>query len=139
LDEHKQNPLIVTVLTIFQGLVGILWVIMGFTLLFAPTASERFHNTIEQLSLIIGTLTNELMGLLFIFSAVVALSVAWAFWVQRPWARIIALIMAIINILIEAATQNWLDLGLNLLILALLFHPTISAMFRLNIFSSDYG
>jgi hypothetical protein len=137
LDEHNHNPLIVTVLTIFHGLVGILWVIIGFTLLFIPSASERFHDTIMQLSIIIGPLTNELMGLLFICSAVVALSVAWAFWVQRPWARVIALIMAIINILIEAATQNWLDLGINLLILAGLFHPTISAMFHLNIFSSE--
>ena len=142
LGEHEHednNPIVITILVLFHGLMGILWIVVGITLLFVPTASARFHDTIENLSYVFSSLTNELMGLLFLFSAVVALSVAWAFWALKPWARIIALLMVIMNITIEAATQNWLDLIFNLFILVCLFHPTVRAMFSLDFFRAQEG
>lgn len=127
LGETSQHPLVVTVLVVFHALWGILTIITGFTLLFVPNASERFHKITERLS---GSIGIGLIGILLLLFGIVSLSLSWAFWFLKPWAWTIALILVTFAMIFEVITSDWADLGLSLFIFICLFHPTIVSIYE---------
>ena len=132
--DHKHKPLLITILTLYHGLFGLLAIISAITLLFDPTASNRFQNIIERLSEIFSSLTNELLGIFFLITGLIAFAICWAFWTLKPWARLLAFVMVLINIIIEILIFDWLDLLFSSVVLICLFLPSVRAAFQLQSF-----
>ena len=130
-DDHTHKPLLITILTLYHGLFGLLAIISGITLLFDPISSNRFENIIERLSDVFSSLTNDLFGIIFLITGSIAFTICWAFWTLKPWARLLAFVMVLINIIIEILIFDWLDLLFHSVILICLFLPSVRAAFQL--------
>ena len=129
--DYAHKPLLITILSLYHGLFGLLTIIAATTLLFNPTSSNRYQKTIERLTEIFSSLTNELLGILFLITGVIAFSICWAFWTLKPWARLLAFVMVWINIIMEILLYNWLDLLFHSVVLICLFLPSVRAAFQL--------
>ena len=124
MGEPSDKPISVTVLAVFNGLFGLLSIITGLTLLITPNSSERFQELVERLGISFGT-----FGIVFLMFGIAALSVSWAFWALKPWARNGALVLVTLTLVFEVATYDWLYLGFSLCLLFCLFLPSVKSMF----------
>jgi hypothetical protein len=135
----------VTILAVLQALVGVVFILVGIgtfvgAALFTTggiNPGPRVPFTQQQLAAFLGV-----VGAVIIILGIVGLAIAWGLWTLRPWARIVAIILAILGILISVGgvvsalagvTAGWgslVFLAIDLLILWYLMRADVRAAFE---------
>ena len=112
------RPLGVTILAVLEIIVGLLGLFSGFTLI------------------TVGAMVPFLAGFAIILGAVVLfiglldVIIGWGLWSLKSWAWMVALIVNIINLILNAVQFAWLGAIINLIIILYLQQGDIKSRFR---------
>ena len=112
------RPLGVTILAVLEIIVGLLGLFSGFTLI------------------TVGAMVPFLAGFAIILGAVVLfiglldVIIGWGLWSLKSWAWMVALIVNIINLILNAIQLAWLGAIINLIIILYLQQGDIKSRFR---------
>ncbi|MFW9870010.1 MAG: hypothetical protein ACFFFO_12870 [Candidatus Thorarchaeota archaeon] len=112
------RPLGVTILAILEILGGLLNLLVAVGL-FALGALDPFFG-------IIWLMVGAIMAIL----ALLALVIGWGLWALKSWAWMLALILNIINLILNIFSQGWFGAIINLIIIIYLQQPDIKSRFR---------
>ena len=113
-----ERPLGVTILAILEILGGILSIIGGFGLV----TLAMLMGPLGFLFMIVGGLT-LLLG-------IIALIIGWGLWSLKSWAWMAALIINLINLILNILSGGYLSAVINLIIIIYLQQGDIKSRFR---------
>ncbi len=112
------RPLGITILAILEILGGLLSIVGGFGLVTLAMIEPIFG----MLWLAIGAVT--------LILGIVALIIGWGLWSLKSWAWMAALIINLINLILNVLSQSWLSAIINLIIILYLQQKDIKSRFR---------
>ena len=113
-----ERPLGVTILAVLEIIVGLLGLFSGFTLL-----------TLGAMVPFIGAFA-ALLGAVVLIIGIVDVIIGWGLWSLKSWAWMVALIVNIINLILNAVQFAWLGAIINLIIILYLQQGDIKSRFR---------
>ena len=113
-----ERPLGVTILAVLEIIVGLLGLFSGFTLL-----------TLGAMVPFIGAFA-ALLGAVVLIIGIVDVIIGWGLWSLKSWAWMVALIVNIINLILNAIQLAWLGAIINLIIILYLQQGDIKSRFR---------
>lgn len=111
-----ERPLGVTILALLEIIVGALG-------LFGAITVITFG------SILFGAF-GLILGVIVLFLALIDLIVGWGLWTLKSWAWMVALIVNIINLILNAVQLNFLGAIINLIIIIYLQQGDIKSRFR---------
>jgi hypothetical protein len=114
----SERPLGVTILAVLEIIVGALGLFSGITILAFGAVIPLFGGFMMVLAIIV------------IFLALIDLIVGWGLWSLKSWAWMVALIVNIINLILNAVQFNLLGAIINLIIIIYLQQGDIKSRFR---------
>ena len=112
------RPLGVTILAVLEIVVGALGLFGGIMLLMVGAVIP-----------FLGAFA-AILGLIVTFLALIDLIVGWGLWTLKSWAWMVALIVNIINLILNAVQLNFLGAIINLIIIIYLQQGDIKSRFR---------
>jgi hypothetical protein len=113
------RPLGVTILAVLEIIVGLLGLFSGFTLL---TLGSLMPFGLGAFAAIIGAVV--------LFIGILDVIIGWGLWSLKSWAWMVALIVNIINLILNAIQLAWLGAIINLIIILYLQQGDIKSRFR---------
>ena len=112
------RPLGVTILAILN-IIGGLFSLLGAFGFFAIAALDPFFGVIWML-----------LGAILALLGLLNLVVGWGLWALKSWAWMLALIINLINLILNALGQAWLGAIINLIVIIYLQQGDIKSRFR---------
>lgn len=112
------RPLGVTILAVLEIIVGLLGLFSGFTLI-----------TVGAMLPFFGAFA-ALLGAVALFIGLLDVIIGWGLWSLKSWAWMVALIVNIINLILNAVQFAWLGAIINLIIILYLQQGDIKSRFR---------
>jgi hypothetical protein len=113
------RPLGVTILAVLEIIVGLLGLFSGFTLL---TLGAMMPFGLGAFAAVIGAVV--------LFIGILDVIIGWGLWSLKSWAWMVALIVNIINLILNAIQLAWLGAIINLIIILYLQQGDIKSRFR---------
>ncbi|MFW9770498.1 MAG: hypothetical protein ACFFF9_10830 [Candidatus Thorarchaeota archaeon] len=113
-----ERPLGVTILAVLEIIAGALGLFGAITLI-----------TIGAMIPWLGAFA-VIFGVVVLFLALIDLIVGWGLWTLKSWAWMVALIVNIINLILNAVQFAWLGAIINLIIIIYLQQGDIKSRFR---------
>ncbi len=113
-----ERPLGVTILAVLEIIVGALG-LFGAVSLIMVGAMIPWLGAFAMI-----------LGVVVLFLALIDLIVGWGLWSLKSWAWMVALIVNIINLILNAVQFNWLGAIINLIIIIYLQQGDIKSRFR---------
>jgi hypothetical protein len=113
-----ERPLGVTILAVLEIIGGILSIIGGFG--------------VVTLAMLLGPLgfLFMILGAITLLLGIIALVIGWGLWSLKSWAWMAALIINLINLILNVLSAGWLPAIINLIIIIYLQQGDIKSRFR---------
>jgi uncharacterized membrane protein YidH (DUF202 family) len=117
----------ITILAILETLVGIYYLATGFAELFvAATIRSLSYFGISSSGM---AMIPRVLGTVLIIIGLVSLVLAWGLWTGKRWARMCALIFAILSIIMSLIAFHIIGLVIDVIIVYYLTRPNVKQFF----------
>jgi uncharacterized membrane protein (DUF2068 family) len=113
-----ERPLGVTIIAVLNILGGLLSIFGGFTSLTLGLALGPFGFLLI------------ILGAIILFLGIINLIIGWGLWSLKSWAWMAALIINIINLILNVLAYSWLSAIINLIVILYLQQGDIKSRFR---------
>ena len=113
-----ERPLGVTIIAVLNILGGLLSIFGGFTSLTLGLALGPFGFLLI------------ILGAIILFLGIINLIIGWGLWSLKSWAWMAALIINIINLILNVLSYSWLPAIINLIVILYLQQGDIKSRFR---------
>jgi hypothetical protein len=124
---NESRPKGITILAVLETLVGIYYLATGFAELFvAATIRSLSYFGIPSSGM---AMIPRVLGTALIIIGLVSLVVAWGLWTGKRWARMCALIFAILSIILSLISFHIIGLVIDVIIVYYLTRPNVKQFF----------
>ncbi|HKM50291.1 MAG TPA: hypothetical protein VJZ75_03845 [Candidatus Bathyarchaeia archaeon] len=125
--SSKNRPMGVTILAILEALGAIYFLFIGVTE-FLGTASIR---SLAYLGIAhsVFSLIPRVIGIALLIIGLVSIVLAWGLWIGKGWARMIALVFAILGIIINLMSFHVIGIIIDAVIVYYLTRPNVKQFF----------
>jgi len=125
--SSEGRPTGVAILAILEAFVGIYYLITGFGEFVAAAVIRSLalsgitHDVMAMIPRVLGTML-MIVGLLSIL-------LAWGIWTGKGWARMVALVFAIVAIILSLISLHFVGLVIDVIIVYYLTRPNVKQFF----------
>lgn len=125
--SSEGRPTGVAILAILEAFVGVYYLITGFgefvaaAVIRSLTLSGITHDVMAMIPRVLGTML-MIVGLLSIL-------LAWGIWTGKGWARMVALVFAIVAIILSLISLHFVGLVIDVIIVYYLTRPNVKQFF----------
>ena len=120
------RPTGVAILAILEAIVGIYYLITGFGEFLSASIISTIASGIPSDIL---PLIASAIGTLLILFGLVSLFLAWGLWTGKGWARMVALVFAILSIILSLISFHIIGLVIDIIIVYYLTRPNVKQFF----------
>ena len=115
------RPTGVAILAILEAIAGVYYLVTGF--------SVSIYRTLIRLAFGIASIDSIFVGAALIIIGLVSLFLAWGLWTGKGWARMTALVFAILSLIVSLISRNLFGLIIDLIIVYYLTRPNVKQFF----------
>ncbi|MGD0422433.1 MAG: hypothetical protein ABSA92_03120 [Candidatus Bathyarchaeia archaeon] len=115
------RPTGVTILAILEAIAGVYYLATGFNV--------SIYRTLVRLAFGIASIDSIFVGAALIIIGLVSLFLAWGLWTGKGWARMTALVFAILSLIVSLISRNLFGLVIDLIIVYYLTRPNVKQFF----------
>jgi len=125
--SSEDRPTGVAILAILEAFVGVYYLITGFGEFVAAAVIRSLalsgitHDVMAMIPRVLGTIL-MIVGLLSIL-------LAWGIWTGKGWARMVALVFAIVAIILSLISLHFVGLVIDVIIVYYLTRPNVKQFF----------
>jgi len=125
--SSEGRPTGVAILAILEAFVGVYYLITGFGEFVAAAVIRSLalsgitHDVMAMIPRVLGTIL-MIVGLLSIL-------LAWGIWTGKGWARMVALVFAIVAIILSLISLHFVGLVIDVIIVYYLTRPNVKQFF----------
>lgn len=125
--SSEGRPTGVAILAILEAFVGVYYLITGFGEFVAAAVIRSLalsgitHDVMAMIPRVLGTML-MIVGLLSIL-------LAWGIWTGKGWARMVALVFAIVAIILSLISLHFVGLVIDVIIVYYLTRPNVKQFF----------
>ena len=121
------RPTGVAILAILEAIAGIYYLITGFGEFLSATVISTIARSGIPFDVI--PLIPHAIGTLLIIFGLVSLFLAWGLWTGKGWARMVALVFAILSIILSLISFHLIGLVIDIIIVYYLTRPNVKQYF----------
>ena len=118
----------VTILSILEAIVGVYYVVTGLGEFPSPPSSAIIRSLAGIPSEIIPMIPRVLGAVLILFG-LVSILLAWGLWTGKGWARMVALVFAILGIILNLVSFHIIGLVLDVILIYYLTRSNVKKFF----------
>jgi len=119
--SSEGRPTGVTILAILEAIAGVYYLATGFNV--------SIYRTLVRLAFGIASIDSIFVGAALIIIGLVSLFLAWGLWTGKGWARMTALVFAILSLIVSLISRNLFGLVIDLIIVYYLTRPNVKQFF----------
>ena len=125
--SSEGRPTGVTFLALLEAIIGLYYLITGFSELF--TAAVIRSLMLAGISAQILPMVPRALGTMLIIFGFLSLFLAWGIWTGKGWARMVALVIAILGIVLSFLSFHLIGLVIDIIIVYYLTRPKVKEFF----------
>ena len=115
------RPTGVAILAILEAIAGVYYLAIGI--------SASIYLTLARLSFGIPPIDSRFVGAVLIIIGLVSLLLAWGLWTGKGWARMTALVFAILSIIASLISRHLIIIVIDIIIIYYLTRPNVKQFF----------
>lgn len=125
--SSQGRPTGVAVLAILEAVSGIYYLITGFGEFLSASIISTLARSGIPFDVI--PLLPRAIGTVLIFFGLVSLLLAWGLWTGKGWARMVALVFAILSIILSLVSFHLIGLIIDIILVYYLTRPNVKQFF----------
>jgi len=125
--SSEGRPTGVTFLALLEAIIGLYYLITGFNELF--TAAVIRSLMLAGISSQILPMVPRALGTMLIIFGFLSLFLAWGIWTGKGWARMVALVIAVLGIVLSFLSFHLIGLVIDIIIVYYLTRPKVKEFF----------
>jgi len=125
--SSEGRPTGVTFLALLEAIIGLYYLITGFNELF--TAAVIRSLMLAGISSQILPMVPRALGTMLIIFGFLSLFLAWGIWTGKGWARMVALVIAALGIVLSFLSFHLIGLVIDIIIVYYLTRPKVKEFF----------
>jgi len=115
------RPTGIAILAILEAVVGVYYLATGIR--------ASIYLTLARLALGLPSIDSRFVGVVLIIIGLVSLLLAWGLWSGKGWARMTALVFAILSIIASLFSRHLIGLIIDIIIVYYLTRPDVKQFF----------
>jgi len=119
--SSEGRPTGVTILAILEAIAGVYYLATGI--------SVSIYRTLVRLAFGIASIDSGFLGAALIIVGLISLFLAWGLWAGQRWARMTALVFAILNLIVSLVSRNLIGFVIEIIIVYYLTRPNVKQFF----------
>lgn len=125
--SSEGRPTGVAILAILEGIVGIYYLVAGFGEFIAAAVIRSL--ALSGIAPEIMPIIPRVLGTLLMIVGILSLLLAWGIWTGKGWARMAALVLAILSIILSLISFHIIGLVIDAIIVYYLTRPNVKKFF----------
>src|SRR5208337_3186363 len=123
--SSEGRPTGVAILAILEAIAGVYYLVTGF----GEFLASAIIRSLSGIAPDIIPMIPHVLGSLLIFVGLLSLLLAWGIWTGKGWARMVALVFAILAIILSLISFHIVGLVIDVIIVYYLTRPNVKQFF----------
>ncbi len=125
--SSEGRPTGVAILAILEAFVGVYYLITGFGEFVAAAVIRSL--ALSGISHDVMAMIPRVLGTMLIIVGLLSILLAWGIWTGKGWARMVALVFAIVAIILSLISLHFVGLVIDVIIVYYLTRPNVKQFF----------
>ena len=125
--SSEGRPTGVAILAILEAFVGVYYLITGFGEFVAAAVIRSL--ALSGITHDVMTMIPRVLGTMLMIVGLLSILLAWGIWTGKGWARMVALVFAIVAIILSLISLHFVGLVIDVIIVYYLTRPNVKQFF----------